>query len=363
MTYCIGWKYGEAVYLVADSLVTKKTPSVSPVSSFGEVHGVSDGWFVEESLLKLVRAADDCAIAYSGSVDVCISIVEFVAAHYCGAVNIESVLQSVSNSLGPFADVDFSSILIALNGEAGARLIEWNTSVGMVQSDAEFAEIGSLDSPANQIPRMLLSFFRERHLPEAHSLAAITAMAQSFGIHYDHLSQGVGGAFCGLSVGAGGVKWQRDTRFFLYDDEMSNVSRVSVIVRDDSLALHSSRTNEASVFMTSVPNRGWREWMDAWEKTVCQQLNSIEFDYWVFVSLQRMLITIVYWRPEFGDCAYFRIRSPRPGVIDLVPSETFVMALTRDLPREPLLGEPWLLQFLDGRADMLTKLDRSMLGP
>jgi hypothetical protein len=353
MTYCIGWRYGESVYLVADSLVTKETPSVSPISSFGEVHVGSEGWFVEESLLKLMRVADDCAIAYSGSVDVSISIVEFISTHYCDAMNIEMLLQSASNSLGPFSEFDSSSLLIALSGEKGPRLIEWNTSAGIVQSDAEFAEIGSLCSPVIQIPRMLLSFFRERDLPEEHSLAAITAMVQSFGIHYDHLSQGVGGVFCGLSVSASGVKWQRDTRFILYDDEMSNVSRVSVIVRDDSLALHSSRTNEASVFMTSVPNRGWQEWLHVWEKKVCQQLNSIDFDYWVFVSLQRMLITIVYWRPEFGDCAYFKIRSPRPGVTELLPSKAFVMALTRDFPQEPQLGGPWLLQFLDGRADML----------
>lgn len=59
MTYCIGWRYRNTVYLVGDTVFTN-APSNLPVSTFGELHSEVRGEQVAEAALKITDIATWC---------------------------------------------------------------------------------------------------------------------------------------------------------------------------------------------------------------------------------------------------------------------------------------------------------------
>jgi ATP-dependent protease HslVU (ClpYQ) peptidase subunit len=80
MTYCLGWKTKNSVFIAADSAVTIPSASAPspPLSSFGEVSYRDNANHVFEGLLK-VCVVDRAIVAFSGCVQTAINIIRTFA--------------------------------------------------------------------------------------------------------------------------------------------------------------------------------------------------------------------------------------------------------------------------------------------
>ena len=96
MTYCAGWKYRDAVFLLADSAVTKSAKPINSHSSFGQLHREVRGEHVEEGLLKLVPLGPGTVAAFAGDVGLATSCLEFLRDALPTATSARDLLRALT---------------------------------------------------------------------------------------------------------------------------------------------------------------------------------------------------------------------------------------------------------------------------
>ncbi len=349
MTYCCGWKYRGAVYLLADTAATGSSPPTTDRSSFGQLHDQVRGKYVEESLLKLVPITSDTAIAFSGDVQLATEIIEFLKQNFDSRETFTNLFAKVNASLGPFNPARLVSLLIAhAPSNAESQLIHWDSQQGLNGNQSDYYQIGSLASyHADLTPKILLILANNEQLPLERVLSMLIAVVQSYGIFSNLIDMNVGGIIFGLWIYNGLVTWQEDTNFFLYNPTFDNLNYISAFVRDDVLVVNSSFTNETRLFMHSVSTSSPQTWYEAWHLFVTSHINSDKYRYWIFLSTKERNITVLCRNNSELENQYFSLQFNGDGNFTLGLSPKF-----RALLAEPLkdLGDdslPFRLNFRD----------------
>lgn len=152
MTYCIGWKYNNTIFLVSDSVQTGNQIPSTEYSSFGELHQQVNGYFVEEALLKIVPISENCVISFAGDdVRLAFNIIKHIKKFYTTYQHdINEILSSVRNSFWPLpkdtcGKEAYVELIIGIYHDNRPRLLKWNTkNPNPVECTEDFCSIGCL---------------------------------------------------------------------------------------------------------------------------------------------------------------------------------------------------------------------------
>jgi hypothetical protein len=332
MTYCCGWKYRDAVYLLADTAATGSSPPTTDRSSFGQLHDQVRGKYVEESLLKLVPITSGTAIAFSGNVQLATEIIEFLKRNFDHTETFADLFAKVNASLGPFNPARHVSLIVAYSpSNAESQLIHWDSQHGLDGNQSDYYQIGSLTSYHAALTPQILSILANGQLSLERVLSMIIAVVQSYGILSNLIDMNVGGIIFGLWVYNGSVAWQEDTNFLLYNPTFDNIDYILAFVRDDALVVNSSFTNETRIFMHSVSTSSHQVWHKDWHFFVASHLNSDKYRYWIFLSTKERNITVLCRNDFEIENQYFSLQFNGDGNFTLGLSPNFKAVLAEPL--------------------------------
>ncbi|MBD2536920.1 hypothetical protein H6G97_50000 [Nostoc flagelliforme FACHB-838] len=312
MTYCFAWKYGDTVYLLADTAATKSSLPNFDKSSFGQLHDKVRGEYVEESLLKIVPIAPDTAIAFAGDVQLATAIIEFLKENFCSAETFANLFGKVNASFGPFDPKRPVELLLAYAPSNGdPKLIHWNSKHGLDSNQFDYYTIGSLTSYHAALTPLVLSMLVNGKLASGRILPILIAIVQSYGIHSNIIEQNVGGIIFGLRVCNGKIIWQEDTNFVLYNstaEKFETFDLISAFVRDNVVVVNSSFTNDIRGFAHSVSTPSIQAWQESWNSFIVSHTNSDKYRYWVFLSTAKKVITVLLRDNFDNENNYFSLQ-------------------------------------------------------
>jgi hypothetical protein len=332
MTYCVGWKYRDAVFLLADTAVTKNAhPSITH-SSFGQLHAEVRGEHVEEGLLKLVPLNSGTVAAFAGDVGLATSCLEFIHAQMTATTRPRYLFSALTVSLGPFPEDRPVDILLAFSDDAGhCELVHWNSLQGLDPTESDYYQIGSLTSYHAALTPALLSQFVSRNMDTERMLSVVSAIVQSYGIHHDLISMNVGGLVFGVQSRLGSVTWQADTNYFLYSPDFSFRAIITAIARDNTLVVSSSITDGTLVLghLISMPREGL--WTQDWLEKTKSEIDSGTTPLWVFISTAGRVITLIVRSDVYKDSRYVKFKNLGDGKFDIGLSPELMALLQRPL--------------------------------
>lgn len=297
MTYCVGWILGESAFLAADTAATSARPPRKPQSSIGELHDKVRGFYVEESVLKIVPIGEGMAAAFAGDANLCHAIALFLSQNFSQAESIATLVQSMVASIGPFAKLAEVSLIIARSSiDGNPELYRWTSRQLKLESGSSFYSIGSMETYLDYTPT-IASVLETMNASGHRALTTMTALLQSFGVRDVMIQQNIGGAIFGLMSHGGAIEWQRDTAVIIYADDFLETIRVKLAVIDNGLVISSSASKETKAFLTLADGNSW---LTEHRGEVERRIHDEQPRQWVFLHSQRWLITIVDGEPGSG---------------------------------------------------------------
>lgn len=324
MTYCLGWKYKDSIFLLADTAVTKQAQPQTPRSSFGQMHDNVRGEHVEEALLKLIPLGRGLVAAFAGDVYWAGRCLDFIREHSATIEGTANLLKSMQANLGPFEDGREVELIVGNSTDSGySELLCWNSKTGIDTYDADFYQIGSLVSYHSALTTDLLSTFANGNLDAERMLPILTAIVQSYGVHENLIDMYVGGLIFGVKTSGGLVSWQKDINYVLYDPAFQSPEIVSAVARDNSLVVRSSLTNDTRIFRHSASVHRATSLDQGWVKRVRADLDSGRASCWVFISTIYRVITVIFREDPDKDSKYVKMKN--------LDSETFNLAVHSEL--------------------------------
>jgi len=333
MTYCAGWKYKDAVFLIADTAVTKATEPVTKHSSFGQLHAEVRGEHVEEALLKLVPLGAGVVAAFAGDVQLATSCLDFLRDILPKERDATSALRTMTMSLAPFPPGRLVELLIATSSSDGqSELLHWTSAHGLNTTTFDYCQIGSLTSYHAALTPDLLSRLVTGSLDTERMLSVVTAVVQSYGVHDDLISMNVGGLIFGIRTRLGTVSWHQDVNVVLYDPSFDFRAVISAIARDNAIVLSSSITNDTRVLGHSTSTPRSEVWTQDWVNGARTALDSGKARVWVFISATGKVITLIFRANVDVESRYVRFENLGDGKFDLAISGELMALL-----RQPLI--------------------------
>jgi hypothetical protein len=329
MTYCAGWKYKNAIFLIADTAATKPIRPSTTHSSFGQLHAEVRGKHVEEALLKLVPLGAGVVAAFAGDVSLATTCLDFLRDNLPSSSGVRSLLRSMTVSLGPFLSDRPVELLVAMTTEDGhSELLHWDTLQGVNPNAFDHCQIGSLTSYHSALTPALLSCLVTGNLDTDRMLPLVTSIVQSYGVHDDLISMNVGGLIFGIQTKLGEVSWLQDMNVVLYDPSFAFKEIISAIARDNTIVLTSSITNDTRVLghSTSMPRKDL--WSPDWIHRAKTILDSGRVPLWLFISTAGKIITLIFRSKVDVASRYVHLQNLCDGRFDLGISDE-LMALLR----------------------------------
>ncbi|MDF3838547.1 hypothetical protein P3W85_37280 [Cupriavidus basilensis] len=319
MTFCFGLKYKDSVYLFSDSAVTGG-PSLGDtpyLTSFGEASIVGPASQVQEGALKLVRLGDDCFAAIAGDAHRAFEGIASMRPLYSSTIAIPTLLGFLAGSIDTTSEEHFE-YLFARSGPNGSELWHWSTTAPArptaIQSNAA---IGSLTSWHAEMAGWTANLLRAGSIDEHRMLTTMAAVMQSFGLRDHLLTQGVGGAFCGVHVGPTGIRWLPDTNYVVHDQKLSTTELVSVFSRDGAVAVSSSFTQDNRVFLNSIDHRNPESWTNQWLASLKSCFDECAAKVWVFLGYEAFTVHIIEAETAVTDMPCCRLTIIGAGRYDL----------------------------------------------
>ena len=332
MTYCAGWKSQDAVFLLADTAVTKRSKPATTHSSFGQLHDEVQGEYVEEGLLKLVPLNSGTVAAFAGDVDLATSCLEFLRSRITATTSPRDLLQGLTVSLGPFPKERPVEILLAFTDEAGrSDLVHWESLRGLDPTESDYYQIGSLTSYHAALTPELISLFVSGSLDTERMLSVVSTIVQSYGIHDDLIRMNVGGLIFGAMSRLGSVTWQPDTNFVLYSLDFSFRAVITAICRENMLVLSSSITDDTRIFAHSVSMPRVGVLTEDWLQRAKREIDSGATPLWVFISTVGRVITLIFRADVNKESRYVKFTNLGGGNFELALSPDLMELLRKPL--------------------------------
>lgn len=342
MTYCFAWKYQDAVFLIADTLVTQGVPAPAdrPATSTGEPHRqVGKNKFVHERQLKFRSLKGGVAVAIAGDVHLALAITDFMEDHIETVDSAADLLPLVNASFGPFEN-DRVVELLVVQGTADGRtaITKWDT-LGVREEAAHCAYIGSM--PSEQAERMADLFQRliaDRKPSKRAMLLAGIAFVQSLSKHEDLIEKYVGGVVCGLRVQRGRTIWPGDLVIVHHRDGMTSFDgRISLHAREGIVCLNSTYHGRIGTVLVNTHERvRTNKLMQAWSKRWVPYLKNYLSKHfttcarWLFINLDRQVPLVFVVHGRVGRAAqHLRIKRKPKGDYDFTFGPELVELLQR----------------------------------
>ena len=248
MTYVVAWKNETTAFIAADAALTSENPLRRAYSTFGEKHdkvhipfqsSPKDETYVEEAALKIFSFSR-CAFAFSGVVDIGVEV----------ANNFRSAL---ADGLDPFTCLTRATqncsgvgIIIAYHDDDGPHLVHYADGT-YSESDVP-CQIGSAPKRIRDTTSEFITGRLQQVVHDAlqasflgpqnrrsMELVSVLGRLQSYGIHEDMISHGIGGTFTGIFVDQEGTHWQPDILYLRHNYLSEDLRPVVAGVREDTL--------------------------------------------------------------------------------------------------------------------------------
>lgn len=225
MTYCLAWKQNGSVFMIGDSLLSSKVefPTMSDVSTIGEVYGKYKGYYVEESKSKIMNI-NNKIICYAGDT-ACIDALIDEIVQKDSTFSYLEIFQSLSISENMKNDVE---LLIGINDSGNNRLyyISYNCCVEV----NDYKCIGSGKRIPN-LTEVLINYTKDfKHDIDSVQMQITKMVVFLQVIIYKNsmLDYGVGGIVCGCVLTNRQVEWNDDILYFMYSDNDKKTFNISV---------------------------------------------------------------------------------------------------------------------------------------
>lgn len=226
MTYCVGFKHRNSVYLFSDSAVTRlESSATKSESSFGETFHPTHGRSVSEGALKIIRVSDDCLVAVAGDAKRAIDAALSLRIALGSGATTRDALRSLSHSIESRKNEEFE-LLVARSGTLGPELWKWLSVQGSeaIEIPSGIVEtIGNLTSWHDSFSKEFIGALSRSNQPEERVLSIAGAFLQALSSRDTLFQSGVGGAFAGARVAPSGVSWMPDTTYVLHDKAFQSV--------------------------------------------------------------------------------------------------------------------------------------------
>jgi hypothetical protein len=351
MTYCIGWKRGNDVFLLADTVLTSTESINYEITSIGEHSAAVQDRFVQEGAHKLVVIAPGVAAAIAGHAGLALEICRFIRDNFDETQTSDAIVKTVEASFGPFVDRDkhFEFLLARGSATGKASLTKWQSWRG-IWPKSDFYEIGSLRSHHAQLTAEFIFKYHTTYgnVYPADFLSMVLATVQSYGIRDVLLNQGVGGLITGLYVSNGKLEWQPLTIYTFHDKDFKHYNLTISLVENNCLVVSSTFTNRLHVYGNSVNATNLLDNVPpGFGAEIKLRAENHRWGYWFFFGTTEPRITIIKNARMGVRNRYARMLFPASGpqLMQIGVSNELAIKLRSPIPPEVLPGLPaiqWL---------------------
>lgn len=265
MTYCLGWKNNNRVFLISDTAATTHQTGIYRInkatSSLGEPTLEVNGKFVEELLHKQFNIHDELIITYAGDVALALEVIDTIKKYYHynpPFKTIELAIDSVRDY--GLEKIDLQLLLgFKLGNDINFYTFNYNLSGQLeVVHDNILVQIGSMSSSATaQLAKKMFYQHIIKHVQPQKQFYQMLSFCQHFGIHDYTFSKFAGGIYTGLYMDTNGSHWGDDSSIILYNRNLIDPTKIAVVarinqfVRNNCLTISSSITGDGEFFIDS----------------------------------------------------------------------------------------------------------------
>lgn len=312
MSYVIGWKDNDNVYLSADTLMSSEDDINygELLSATGEdLQSISQGtvndlflkiWIIQDMAIGFVSNRSTEATIFLSDLEHCYDPTDRIK-------SIESLLFNYN--------LEDTQFLFAFY-EDGPQLYRYDPDYDTLLNEEFTTQIGSLPVGFQITTEEFIDHVIENEsaLSPDDKLVLVNSVHQQILVQHDALSFGVGGVFTGLYISSTSIQWQKDTILYNYNydhasilPDLSNVescitpeTMTMLIPRDPFVMTHSgfqvntSRTNKLFSFalQPSPPKLLSRHlkkrlaWLSQYDPEFDGLIQCPQADYYVFYSAE-----------------------------------------------------------------------------
>jgi hypothetical protein len=215
MTLCVGWVDSEAVYLTADSAVTKPPRDLNnEYSTFGEKQPQTATFTAEESALKIFRH-ENSAAAFAGDA----SPIDDLFSNYINGSRLWSPGEAFSNAWTSSYNGGNLEALFAYHDGDRPHLLKFN-SANPAGIEVTSACIGRIAAEDREYIRSVLQAM-PRNADITDRLVCGVCISQRLAILANVMeTHGIGGVVAGCSVSKEGLRWSPDTLHVILRGQM-----------------------------------------------------------------------------------------------------------------------------------------------
>ncbi len=246
MTYCVGWKNKNDIFMVADSAVTfENYYTGNPKNtSFGEITIKSNNIEVSESITKIHNIDNKIIIGYAGNIDNALKCIEeinrIVASKTYSTVD---ALYNISKYSDYIRDVELI-VGFFYDGVAQLYKVE-NNKIEIVDNLVEVGSIPKTHDFSDKVRWMInegskkILYDGKITLTNREILPAVIITAQCYSIKYRLMDHGIGGAFYGASLDKNGFKRNGNISYLITNKSPQyNIGQLAGIEYSDFITLN-----------------------------------------------------------------------------------------------------------------------------
>lgn len=315
MTYCVGWKNKNDIFMVADSAVTfTNYCSDNPANtSFGEITVKCNNTEVSESITKIHDIDNKVIIAYSGDIDNALKCIEYIKELVVSEVSsITNALQIISENIDIINGV---TLIVGFFDNGIAKLCKVRDN--HIETIDKLVEIGSIPEShdfSNKIRWMInkgckkFLYDGENALTNREILPAILITAQCYSIKYRLMDYGVGGAFYGASLAKDGFKRDENISYLItnkapnyYNNELTGIDFSDFITTnwiDDVLIISSTVLDRPVALFDNFDFETNKNILEALEYSCEEELFNIKTEQFVLFNPFTEMITVIDIKKE-----------------------------------------------------------------
>lgn len=287
MTYCLGWKDVNNVYLLADSAISFSSKYIAELrvnkaeySSFGEKHTEYSNLFVEEGVLKIRIFNNEIGVIFSGNTDEIADVIVMMQTLLENGSTMRETLECIRRSVS----YDAAKFVIGFMEEGKPILIYFDTKQ-IVEGDV--FHIGSGSKKHDWVKRVqwFVTQCKAQNLAPEDKLFFLMTVLQCYSTTDRMMSIGVGGVFCGVLINSGGIKWAKDVTYFIYyTRDLCKFDLVTVIARNNCICVSSSFNNGTTVILPSKKIIDSTDYHEKFIPEIKKILSDSKTDFFVFYS-------------------------------------------------------------------------------
>ena len=283
MSVCIAWTKNNKSYLIADTLASStQNITLSKTTSFLQRKETRDGYYVEESCLKIFQISEDFAIAVAGDVPSYYEVIEWIytLSEYNSIHRILDLLQENFQHLLPNIEMIF-----LYKENQHNKIFVWDGKTLYHPTDPTIPIfIGSGAQNSKFVKAMKESICSNKDDDANMYLAFLISFAQCLSMKLKTIRLGFGGTFYGLFLSSK-IQWMRDLEYVLLDNNGSVSQSISVIARKSSIMLSSSIEGTTRIFAN---NFLYSEWFSEYHnvRSIIKAVDTKEAFYYIFFGLK-----------------------------------------------------------------------------